>query len=57
MNREFCIEGLIGRYWGVDPIYYADSRDGQEADYANLCCKILEAVRTAKEGEANEENS
>lgn len=51
------IESLIGRYWGVDPIYYTDSRDGQEADYANLCCKILEAVRTTKEGEANEEDS
>lgn len=51
------IEDLIGDYWGSDPIYYTDSRDGQEASAAKLCCKILEAIRIAQGGEIDEENS
>lgn len=49
------IENLIGEFWGADPIYYTE--DGIEADYAKLCCKILEAIRTVKEGETDEKDS
>lgn len=51
------IENLIGNYWGVDPIYYTDSKDKSEADYAKLCCKILEAIRISQEGEIDEKDS
>lgn len=55
--RGWVVHGLIGAYWGADPIYYSDSKNEEEAGAAKLCCKILEAVRTAKEGEANEKDS
>ena len=51
------IEGLIGAYWGTDPMYYTDSKNEEEAGAAKLCCKILEVIRTAKEGEDNEKDS
>lgn len=54
---KFCIEGLIGRYWGVDPIYYADSKNKEEASAAKLCCKILEAIHIAQRGENDEKDS
>lgn len=44
------IEGLIGEYWGTDPIYYVDSKNKEEAGAAKLCCKILEAIRIARGG-------
>lgn len=44
------IEGLIGEYWGTNPIYYTDSKNKEEADSAKLCCKILEAIRIAQGG-------
>lgn len=47
---KFCIEGLIGEYWGVDPIYYADSKNKEEASAAKLCCKILEIIRVSRGG-------
>ena len=50
------IEGLIGDYWGTDPIYYTDSKSEEEAGVAKLCCKILETIRMAR-GEINEKNS
>ena len=49
------IENLIGEFWGADPIYYTE--DGIEADYAKLCCKILEVIRAVKEGETDEKDS
>ena len=51
------IEGLIGEYWGTDPVYYTDSKNEEEADAAKLCCKILEAIHIAQRGEKNEEDS
>ena len=45
------IEGLIGEYWGTEPIYYIDSKNEEEAGAAKLCCKILEAIRIAQRGE------
>lgn len=51
------IENLIGEYWGCNPIYYTGSKNKEEADAAKLCCKILEAIRIAQGGEADEENS
>ena len=51
------IEGLIGEYWGTDPIYYIDSKNEEEAGAAKLCCKILEVIRTAQGGENNEKDS
>ena len=51
------IEGLIGEYWGTEPIYYIDSKNEEEAGAAKLCCKILEAIRTAQGGENNEKDS
>ena len=50
------IEGLIGDYWGTDPIYYTDSKSEEEAGAAKLCCKILETIRMAR-GEIDEKNS
>ena len=51
------IEGLIGEYWGTEPIYYTDSKNEEEAGAAKLCCKILEVIRTAQGGENDEEDS
>jgi hypothetical protein len=51
------IEGLIGDYWGTEPIYYIDSKNKEEAGAAKLCCKILEVIRTAQGGENDEEDS
>lgn len=39
------IEGLIREYWGVDPAYYTDSKNEEEAGAAKLCCKILELIK------------
>ena len=50
------IEGLIGDYWGTDPIYYTDSKSEEEAGAAKLCCKILETIRMARR-EIDEKNS
>lgn len=50
------IEGLIGEYWGTDPIYYVDSKNKEEDGAAKLCCKILEAIRMSRGG-INGENS
>ena len=50
MNREFCIEGLIGEHWETDPIYYADSENKEEVSAAKLCCKILEIIRVSRGG-------
>ena len=50
------IEGLIGDYWGTDPIYYTDSKSEEEAGAAKLCCKILETIRMAR-WEIDEKNS
>ena len=50
------IENLIGKYWVTDPIYYINSKNGEEAGAAKLCCKILETIRVAR-GEIDEENS
>lgn len=44
------IEGLIGEYWGTDPIYYVDSKNKEEDGAAKLCCKILEAIRMSRGG-------
>ena len=44
------IEGLIGEYWGTDPIYYVDSKNREEDGAAKLCCKILEAIRMSRGG-------
>ena len=44
------IEGLIGEYWGTDPIYYVDSKNKEEDGAAKLCCKILEAIRVSRGG-------
>ena len=51
------IEGLIGEYWGTEPIYYIDSKNEEEAGAAKLCCKILEEIRIAQRGENNEKDS
>lgn len=45
---KFCIEGLIGEYWGTDPIYYADSKNKEEVSAAKLCCKILGLINLAR---------
>lgn len=50
------IEGLIGEYWGTDPVYYTDSKNKEEADAAKLCCEILEAIQMSK-GENDEKDS
>lgn len=50
------IKDLIGRYWGTDPVYYTDSKNKEEADAAQLCCEILEAIQTSK-GENDEKDS
>lgn len=39
------IENLIEKYWVTDPIYYTNSKNGEEAGAAKLCCKILEIIR------------
>jgi hypothetical protein len=44
------IEGLIGDYWGTDPIYYVGSQNTEEDGAAKLCCKILEAIRVSRGG-------
>ena len=51
------IENLIGKYWVTDPIYYINSKNEEEAGAAKLCCKILEAIRTAEGGENDEKDS
>ena len=51
------IEDLIEGYWGVDPAYYINSNNEQEASAAKLCCKILETIRMAQGGENDEEDS
>ena len=51
------IEGLIGEYWGTNPIYYTDSKNKEEAGAAKLCCKILEIIWLAQRGEIDEKNS
>ena len=50
------IENLIGKYWVTDPIYYINSKNGEEAGAAKLCCKILETIRMAR-GEIDEKDS
>ena len=50
------IEDIIEGYWGVDPAYYINSNNEQEASTAKLCCKILEAIRMAQ-GEIDEKDS
>ena len=50
------IENLIGKYWVTDPSYYMNSKNGEEAGAAKLCCKILETIRMAR-GEIDEKNS
>ena len=44
------IEGLIGDYWGTDPIYYVGSQNTEEDGAAKLCCKILEVIRVSRGG-------
>lgn len=44
------IENMIGKYWGVDPAYYINSKDEQEASAAKLCCKILEVIQLSRRG-------
>ena len=51
------IEGLIGEYWGTEPIYYIDSKNEEEAGAAKLCCKILEIIWLAQRGENDEKDS
>lgn len=51
------IEDLIGFYWGTDPAYYTGSENKEEADAAKLCCKILETIWLAQEGENDEKDS
>ena len=51
------IENLIEGYWGVDPAYYINSNNEQEASAAKLCCKILEAIWMAQRGEVDEKDS
>lgn len=43
------IKGLIGEYWGTDPVYYTDSKNEEKAGAAKLCCKILEVIHIAQE--------
>lgn len=51
------IEDLIEGYWGIDPAYYINSNNEQEARAAKLCCKILETIQMAQRGENDEKNS
>ena len=51
------IEDIIEGYWGVDPAYYINSNNEQEASTAKLCCKILEIIWLAQRGENDEKDS
>ena len=51
------IKKLIDLYWGVDPIYYTNSENKEEAEAARLCCKILEAIWLSQKGENDEKDS
>lgn len=50
------IEDLIEKHWGTDPVYYTDSKNKEEANAAQLCCEILEAIQMSK-GENDEKDS
>ena len=44
------IKELIDQYWWVDPIYYTDSENKDQAEAARLCCCINEIINRAEDG-------
>lgn len=45
------IKELIDGYWGVDPIYYTNSENKEEAEAARLCCCINEIINNVEDDE------
>ena len=44
------IKELIDKYWGIDPIYYTDSENAEEAEAVRLCCCINEIINSVEDG-------
>lgn len=45
------IKELIDQYWGVDPIYYTDSENKEQAEAARLSCCINEIINNVEDDE------
>ena len=43
------IKELIDKYWGVDPIYFIDSENREQAEAARLCCRINEIINSVED--------
>ena len=44
------IKELIDNYWWVDPIYYTDGENKEQAEAARLCCCINEIINGVEDG-------
>ena len=44
------IKELIDNHWGVDPIYYTDNENKEQAEAARLCCCINEIINNVEDG-------
>ena len=45
------IKELIDQYWSVDPIYYTDSENKEQAEAARLSCCINEIINNVEDDE------
>ena len=45
------IKEPIDQYWGVDPIYYTDSENKEQAEAARLSCCINEIINNVEDDE------
>ena len=45
------IKELIDNHWGVDLIYYTDSKNKEQAEAARLCCCINEIINNVEDDE------
>ena len=43
------IKELIDNHWGIDPIYYTDSENREQAEAARLCCCINEIINSVED--------
>lgn len=43
------IKELIDNHWGVDPIYFIDSENREQAEAAKLCCCINEIINSVED--------
>lgn len=45
------IKELIDNHWGINPIYYTDSENREQAKAARLCCYINEIINSVEDSQ------